>query len=258
MIKVKKDLTNMQFGRLTVLEQAEDYITPQGVHKTQWLCECSCEEHNRVIVLGNSLTRKHKPTRSCGCLRRETTSENFKKYNRYDISGEFGIGWTYNTNKEFYFELKDFDIIKNICWREQIGKYGFSQLIGYNPDSGKHILMHILLGYQGYDHIDHNELNNLICNLRPSTQQENCMNKSLSHNNTSGVIGVHWNKSNKKWHARLKKNGKYMLSELFDNKDDAIRERLRAEIKYFGEFAPQNHLFEQYGLTIQNDYIKED
>ena len=32
MVKVKKDLTGMVFGRLTVLEQVEDYICPQGVH----------------------------------------------------------------------------------------------------------------------------------------------------------------------------------------------------------------------------------
>ena len=253
MVQVKKNLIGKTFGRLTVLEQAEDYITPQGKHKVQWLCECSCEERNKIIVLGNSLTRKHKPTRSCGCLRREITSQNFKKYNKYDLSGEYGIGLTYNTNTEFYFELQDFDTIKNICWREQVGKYGFSQLVGYNPDSGKQVLMHILLGYQGYDHIDHNELNNLRHNLRPSTQQENCMNRLLPHNNTSGIIGVHWNKSNKQWHARLKKDGKYVLSELFDNKDDAIRARLQSEIKYCGEFAPQQHLYEQYGITLNKE-----
>ena len=43
MVKVKKDLTGMVFGRLTVLQQAEDYIAPNGRHSTQWLCECSTE-----------------------------------------------------------------------------------------------------------------------------------------------------------------------------------------------------------------------
>ena len=45
----------------------------------------------------------------------------------------------------------------------------------------------------------------------------------------------------------------------FDNKDDAIRARLNAEVKYFGEFAPQKHLYEQYGIkTPQNDCEKLD
>lgn len=38
-----------------------------------------------------------------------------------------------------------------------------------------------------------------------------------------------------------------------DDKIDAIKARLKAEIKYFGEFAPQKHLYEQYRITEQND-----
>ena len=39
----------------------------------------------------------------------------------------------------------------------------------------------------------------------------------------------------------------------FNIKEDAIKTRLEAEAKYYGEFAPQRHLFEQYGITQQND-----
>ena len=28
--------------------------------------------------------------------------------------------------------------------------------------------------------------------------------------------------------------------------------RLKAEIEYYKEFAPQKHLFEEYGITVQN------
>ena len=37
------------------------------------------------------------------------------------------------------------------------------------------------------------------------------------------------------------------------NQEDAIKARLKAELKYFGEFAPQKHLFKQYGIATQND-----
>lgn len=33
-------------------------------------------------------------------------------------------------------------------------------------------------------------------------------------------------------------------------KDDAIKARLNVEVKYFGEFAPQKHLYKQYGITM--------
>ena len=32
-----------------------------------------------------------------------------KKSNIYDLSGEYGVGWTSNTNEEFYFDLEDYD-----------------------------------------------------------------------------------------------------------------------------------------------------
>lgn len=63
------DLTGKRFGRLTVIERAEDYVSPGGNPSIQWLCSCECG--NTAIVLG-SLLRKGE-SRSCGCLRRETS-----------------------------------------------------------------------------------------------------------------------------------------------------------------------------------------
>ena len=66
-------------------------------------------------------------------------------------------------------------------------------------------------------------------------------------------MGVGWYKRYDKWRAYIKVDKNITLG-YFENKDDAIRTRLKAEQKYFGEFAPQKHLYEQYGIqTIQND-----
>lgn len=67
-----KDLTGQVFGKLTVIERAEDYVSPRGQRKTQWLCECSCAEHNKVVVSGNHL-RSGRST-SCGCFSKEYTT----------------------------------------------------------------------------------------------------------------------------------------------------------------------------------------
>ena len=67
MVKVKKYLTGMVFGRLTVLERVEDYISPQGVHRAMWLCQYECGK--TTIVSGNALKRHL--TKSRGCLRDE-------------------------------------------------------------------------------------------------------------------------------------------------------------------------------------------
>lgn len=36
------DLTDKKFGRLTVIERAENHIQPNGQHKTMWKCKCDC------------------------------------------------------------------------------------------------------------------------------------------------------------------------------------------------------------------------
>jgi hypothetical protein len=72
------------------------------------------------------------------------------------------------------------------------------------------------------------------------------MNINIQSNNTSGITGVYWNKE--KWNAIIIKNRKRIYLGSFINKDDAIKARLEAEKKYFGEFAPQKHLYEQYGI----------
>lgn len=37
-----KDLTGKKFGRLIVLNRADDYISPNGNKFVQWLCQCDC------------------------------------------------------------------------------------------------------------------------------------------------------------------------------------------------------------------------
>ena len=62
------DLKGRKFDRLTVLE-----LLPERNSRGHavWKCECSCG--NIINVVSYSLTSKN--TKSCGCIRRETTSE---------------------------------------------------------------------------------------------------------------------------------------------------------------------------------------
>ena len=59
-----KDMTGLKFGHLTVIERAGSDSNGQA----KWLCECDCEMHTKLIVLGNNLRKGH--TMSCGCDRR--------------------------------------------------------------------------------------------------------------------------------------------------------------------------------------------
>ena len=61
------DLTGKTYGRLTVLERAEDAIKPSGKRETQWLCRCSCNK--QLVVRYKNLVSEH--TISCGCIRKK-------------------------------------------------------------------------------------------------------------------------------------------------------------------------------------------
>lgn len=59
-----KDLTGQTFGHLTVIKDTGERKNRQVV----WECECDCENHPHIKVLGGSLRSGH--TTSCGCSRK--------------------------------------------------------------------------------------------------------------------------------------------------------------------------------------------
>jgi hypothetical protein len=236
-------------SRLIVVGRGADHITPSGRACICWDCVCECDASKIITIDGNSLRRGL--TKSCGCLKIERTIETNKKYNRYDVSGEFGIGWTTNTNREFYFDLEDYDKIKDYCWCETTSNTGLQRISA--RVNNKNTYMHVLLGFKNYDHIDRNEFNNRKSNLRKCTREENARNAKLRKNNSSGVTGVYWSKKENKWIARIVISKKFKRVGCFTNKDDAIIARLQAESKYYKEFAPQRHLFEKYDIGVDKE-----
>lgn len=98
---------------MVVTAKAEDKIfSNSGKHKSQWYCNCDCGTKNKII-LGSALTSGN--IRSCGCLHKEVASETAKtkishgkKYNEYDLSGKYGIGYDSNGNK-FFFDLENIE-----------------------------------------------------------------------------------------------------------------------------------------------------
>lgn len=58
------DLTNQQFGRLSVIEKQR---APTGRTNAYWLCKCSCG----ITKLISSSTLRAGGTKSCGCLNKE-------------------------------------------------------------------------------------------------------------------------------------------------------------------------------------------
>lgn len=237
---VKANLIGQKFGRLTVIK----LIGSDKYNNLQWLCKCDCGSDKDVIVSTNVL--KSGRTMSCGCLGTEAKSRNGKlnkKYNTYDLSGEYGIGYTFKGEK-FCFDLEDYDLIKDYCW--YLHK-GYAETTNKNREI---ISMHqLVLNFTEKvpDHKNRIRYDNRKENLRITSNSENAFNITKRKNNTSGITGVYWEEQKEKWCACIYKNKKYVLRKYFDNKDDAIKSRLKAELEHY-DIAPQRHLFERYGI----------
>lgn len=108
--------------------------------------------------------------------------------------------------------------------------------------SGKHttLLMHreLMKADDGIeiDHINGNGLDNRRRNLRFSTKSQNQMNQRLSKANTSGVKGVHFLKSDKKFQAYIKANGKRINLGTHATQEEARLARIAASSALHGDF----------------------
>lgn len=79
------------------------------------------------------------------------------------------------------------------------------------------------------DHINGEKADNRWENLREATHQQNCFNRKLRRDNTSGHRRVRWNKHCQKWQAFCTRDRKHTHLGLFDTLEEAIAARDAAE-----------------------------
>ncbi len=182
-------------------------------------CPC-CKKHLKFI--SNSVNSGH--TTKC----RSCATKNVIKKTIDNID--------FKLNKEMIneiFEYKEGNLFykKRLSTSVKIGdKVGYQNNIGYvkTKIKGKSYFVHRLIWIYHFgdtdldiDHIDHNTFNNRIENLRIVNHIDNCRNRKLRKDNTSGFNGVMFNKSKKKWEVYLSQ--KYIGA--FLTKEEAIEKR---------------------------------
>lgn len=94
------------------------------------------------------------------------------------------------------------------------------------------LLLHGEFPAEQIDHIDGNGLTNKAENLRAVSHAENGKNQRKYKTNTSGVTGVYWHKDCSKWYAQICINGKEIYLGYFVDKNEAIKARKAAEMKF--------------------------
>lgn len=233
MSEPKKNLVGEKFGRLTV----ESYIG-----NSRWKCKCDCGNTKIFEVTTTRLT--HGITRSCGCLRSELVTRKNKdnaKNNVYNLTEEYGIGYDSHGNR-FIFDIEDYEKISQRYWYMNNYGYFISSPIGEE----KYIMLHIfILGTKPHnkeiDHINRNKSDNRKSNLRFVTRAQNNQNKLRKDGTIRGICYI---QQIGKWKVTIRNK----TVGRFENYEEAVIARLKAEKEQYGEFSPNQKLFEKYGI----------
>jgi len=91
------------------------------------------------------------------------------------------------------------------------------------------------------DHINRNGLDNRKANLRPATVSQNLCNRTKTKAKTrSKYKGLEWDKTQRKWKARIQLNYRKIHIGSFDNEIDAAKAYDKKARELFKEFACLN------------------
>lgn len=224
----REDLTGYTFGKYTVVKPVEkpDYLKQSC---TYWLCRCECGRE-RIISASHI---KQGDQMSCGQCNGNT----------YVEKEDYYIGYTHK-NEPYYFDKEYFELIQNYTWYFDSRQY----VVARDKLLHRQVFMHRLIcglskgDKYDVDHMNHQNFDNRKSNLRVCPHRDNGRNLSLKKNNKSGITGVRYVDTKKKWMAEISVNYKRITLGYFDNLSDAIKCRKEAENKYFGEYSYDNSI----------------
>ena len=146
---------------------------------------------------------------------------------------------------DILYSKEDEVIIQGHTWSIQKRRNKFYVATSIKGPDGKHRLksLHSMIAGtpEGMetDHINGDTLDNRRQNLRVCTNSENQMNRGKPKNNTSGLKGVSFHKSTKKYQAYIYRDGRQIHLGVFDILEEAGRVRDAATIELRNVVTPR-------------------
>ena len=232
----KHDLTGKRFGRIVITEPAPSKRNKSGSLVSRWYGDCDCG-NKHILFLQQTLEKG--TCQSCGCLAKELASARLKSRNNYVIKDNYVIGYT-SKNQEFYIDLDDINKVFDDKGTWYISHEGY--VVRKNSDTKKTQYLQNLIypDADQVDHIKHNKLDNRKSQLRPCNNSQNCQNKQTLPTNKSGHAGIFYRKKYNNFQASITAGGKSIYLGVYNTYEEALKVRLDAEDKYFGEFSYNN------------------
>lgn len=268
-----ENLNGKTFGRLTVIS---DPIHKNG--KIYFKCRCSCENKTITEVRADEL--KSGTSKSCGCYALELKTKtgmsreriygiwdgmirrcNDKDNKRYLNYGARGITickewydfltfreWAFNNGYKDNLTIERIDVDKNyepnnctwITMKEQARNK--TTTIYLTLDDGYSYKLIDLEKELGVNR------ETLLKRYKSGINNKILLSSKINIDNKSGIIGVSYSNDQNNWRAYINVDNKRIELGRRKDKLKAIKLRLEAELKYFGDNAPQKHLFKEYNI----------
>ena len=238
------NLVGQKFDQLEVIEKTNKRGTYGDV---VWLCKCDCGKtcERTTGVLKNKRSKKH----SCGCYNTETIKKhqyiNKKPFNKFVIENDIVNIYSDKYKDKFVtIDLKWLEYFKDyhLWYDERRDVWSIFQ-------NGKSVDIHQIIAGKYCDHIDRNRDNCLESNLRSATHAENCRNRGIRSDNTTGYKGV--GRRGNKFRGYITVDGKSYRTKNYDTAEQAAIERDDLAVIHHKEFAYLNF------PELLNNYISE-
>ena len=203
-----------------------------------------CRSHNTQALRGENLrplTRPGPLVQECsydGCHRNVKSiglcgTHYIQKRKGNELTPIRGV---YRPAEDRFMELVD---SSGECWlwKGHVTNSGYGSMsLSGAPSKYAHRISYWLKTGESPEIVDHICWNKLCVNpehLRQVSRAGNMQNRpKLQANNTSGHLGVTWDKKNGKWRAQIQVGGTNTHLGRFTNLDDAVAARKAAEQKY--------------------------
>ena len=193
-----KDLIDQKFGRLTIINEVEPYISPQRIKFRKMLVRCICGNYKEILL--SSL--RYGLSQSCGCLHKEKLKKTPRNLKHGLHSHPLYKIWADMKQRCYNSNCKDYEY-----W----GGKGIKICNKWINNPKKFIKWALKNGWKKGLLVDRedNDENYTPDNCRFVDAGLSQRNKRLlDSTNTSGFRGVSWHKRDKKWQSSICINSK--------------------------------------------------
>ena len=196
---MKPFIPGEKYGWLTVL--GEGPRDKRNKRTISVRCRCGKE----YCVQPYCLRGNEPKCRRCSNIIKSRARLSAPEYN-FQIVGEAAIG-TLPSGDKFIIDVEDVPLVSKYRWYKKADQ---NYILNDTKENGRLVrrvrLHRFLMGLENddkriVDHINRNSMDCRKCNMRIATQSQNCLNKSIRSDNTTGFIGVH--RSGKRYVASL-------------------------------------------------------